>query len=309
MPRLRSQFMITLLCVLALPGCGKLGEKFGRLSGGDNTTVTIHTAPSGPHAQIVLTGMMVYAERSDNPMSRGSRFISGAGTSLQWTLPTGKYRFYAFGYTAAGFSGNLHCARTGDILLDGSPRDITLVADDNGICGQPPFSPTPAHAASADTIKNLYIGTCDNSTGNIFLAYDTTPNVCDGSGGRPGPGSPPLTDISIDFLEFDAFNGPPQIGPGGLSSGCIAGSYGGTPTTTSRAVPFGHPFLVKLKFWTSSCTTGAYFYQLNRGFEFASQNQFTRAFNGSSTDVTGFMSGMTNSNPTAAGNVVFFRSP
>jgi hypothetical protein len=268
--------VLLLALLLALPSCGK----FSRLPEG-KTSVSFQVEGRSPTA--LLPGIMVYAVRADNVLSKGARFVPSEATSLNWLIPNGNYHFFAFGYQSADMQGTMYCGSVLNKPLSGGSVTVSLVLDDQGQCGLPPFSPGGYGSADTHQTRPLYLGGCDNATGDISLT-DAFSGSCNGSGGRPTAGN--YFSYQMKFSEFERWNPaePPQTSGNGLSTGCVSGAFTGGAVTANRSPPYGEAFVAELSIYSnSSCTIPAGNFTMTQGIVNSGNNATVRFRNASDT--------------------------
>jgi hypothetical protein len=179
----------------------------------------------------------------------------------------------------------MYCGSALNKSLSGGSVVIPLVIDDQNNCGLPPFSPAN-YGYNASVPKTFSMGACASSGGDVSLTDGLT-GQCDGGSGRPAAGL--INSFKISYGEFTRWNPgePPQPGNFKLSSGCVNGSYNGSPATTSITIPFGEEFLVELEiFSSSSCGTFAGSFTFTKGLINAGDNSSVRFHNASSVLVS-----------------------
>lgn len=272
------RIFLFLAALLALPACGK----FSRLPAGQ-TSVSFQVEGRSPTA--LLPGIMVYAVRADNVLSKGARFVSSESVHLNWLIPNGNYHFFGFGYSGANMTGTMFCGSVLNKPLSGGSVTVSLVLDDQGQCGLPPFSPGGYGSADTHQTRPLYLGACAASGGDI-AGTDAFSNSCNGST-RPAAGS--FNSYKIKFSEFERWNPdePPNTGGSGLSTGCVSGAFVGGGVTANRNPPYGQEFVTELSIYSdSSCGPSLGNFTMTQGIVNSGNNATVRFRDASDTLVT-----------------------
>lgn len=254
-------FLFVLVGLLSA-ACGKLSEKFSRLESG-TTTVSLQRAPSPMDALAALNaGIMVYAVNVDDPSRRGAIKFNNDASPTSWTLPNGHYRFMAVGYASGLESGDVYCADGGTIVLGGINAQVNL-SFSRANCGNYNLFQT----ASTDSGVNnqprtiLLVG-CTPSGGTMSMLTGTGPwNVCDNSGGRPGP-TVTTSDFRITIPAYSAFDGVIRVENNAavIQSSCITMAGGGGHNNTSAKLLPGSgsnsPFIYGIDLYEGGGCTG-----------------------------------------------------
>lgn len=270
--------LFCLVWLLVLPSCG---GKFDRLPAGQ--TAVSFQVEGKPSA--LLAGIMVYAVRADNPQSKGARFVANEATSINWLIPNGNYNFYAFGYASNSMFGSTYCGSALGKPLSGGSTTVSLVLDDNAICGLPPFSPGGYGSADTHQTRPLYLGACA-STGGDISQTDAFSSSCNGST-RPAAGA--FNSYLLRYPEFERWNpnSPPVLGAGSVNSACVSGAFVGGAVTANRNPMYGDIFLAELSIYSdSSCGPSLGSFTMTEGIVNSGNNASVIFKNASGTVVT-----------------------
>lgn len=228
--------------LLSLASCGKFLSKFDRLSDKEKSMTTlIFSAEHQDRGLFALdSGIMIYAVNTVNPDSRGAFKLSSTDDAKTWTIPTGKYNFYAVGWPASStvFTGNMFCSSVQNVSLIGGEKEVVFTMRSDA-CAAPPFVP--------------------NSSFNIGTAISKMQFVSSSSGGT----LPNSDTIKITLPEYQFFGGgidvSRDVGGGITSSPLSPADWNGLSTPSlSLFLPIGaegdldNPFLIGFKRTTGS---------------------------------------------------------
>lgn len=289
----RHLYSLLLCGIIPLVGssCGYIDDRFSRSSQGDTTTVTLganspeaHADLAGVRATALPGGIMIYAVNAQNPASRGAIKLSNELSSRTWKIPNGSYRFYAVGYTATNFGGDLYCAASPVVTLTGTETTVTLNLT-KATCATTNFIPS-SHIDPTPTDQPLQLLLVSCST-SVTLTSKAATNNCL-SGGEPGL----FQSFKVSMPEFDAFTGEIAVVESGsnIESACFTATAGAHATSSVR-IPTGAvanaPFLIGINAFTDTACAATTRRLYGFGFGLSNTNPSSMKFwsKASGTDV------------------------